>query len=243
MKQKIYIIFTFALLCFQAFGQTTSFNTSQFSPNNQKQSKSNDYYDLGKHNIEFNIGGLFHGNSEFFYYIFGVGYEFRMLDYLGFEIAFNSGKIFLQENTVSGVDENKKYEYLGNQYFNSKVNTFSMGPQLYLPLNKEKGFYLVAGVNLGLYTMHSTGRTESNTNVPISEDQIKFPSSFYSRLKVGTNINLSQQVILSAAISGDNVDFENSAKGINWSAPWAKELSPDHSVYLLISFIYNFQGN
>ncbi len=162
----------------------------------------------------------------------GVGYEYRPVEFLGFELSGFAGK-FNQDETILDINHLSYGE--GYLYSDGNFSGLMLSTKAYLSFESEifwalyleyyTGFYAVKAYGEGYYRGYDL-KASSSTKM-----------KFFSGLGLGLRIQLFEKADFMASIGGNSIDFTPAVKSIQYEIPSDIEVpTPNLGSFAVLKF-------
>jgi hypothetical protein len=190
MKKAIFILFSFLSLVGKVYSQ-----------------KPPDSFAIPFAAFKDAVNGL---NAGFI----GLGYEYRPVEFLGFELSGFAGKFNHDEDLLDSANPNYGESYL---YSDGNWGGFSLSSKAYLSFASETYWALYVEYYAGMYAVkaYGEGRYRGYELDASASTEMKF----FHGLGFGLRINLFDKVDGLASIGGNSVDFMPAMRSIDYSVP------------------------
>lgn len=144
----------------------------------------------------------------------GVGYEYRPVDFVGFELSGFAGKFDHDDLALDIASETDRINYL---LLDGIFGGFSLSTKAYLTFNRENYWAIYFEYYLGSYAVKAYGKGYYQ-----GSDLDAHGTSgmkFFHGMGLGVRIFIFENVDAMASIGGNSIDFTNALRAINFNTP------------------------
>lgn len=169
----------------------------------------------------------------------GLGYEYRPVEFLGFELSGFAGK-FNQDEPILDIKHPSYGE--GHLYSDGNFSGLMLSSKAYLSFESETYWALYLEYYTGFYAVKAYGEGSYRGYDFKASNSTKM--RFLSGLDLGLRIQFLEKVDFLASIGGNSIDFSPAIQSMNYNIPQDVEIpTPRLKGFLVLKFGFVFLLN